>query len=285
MRQSIVLVATVLSLIANVVFAQTRAPDNLRRTSAPLTIKTPGPLERLQTSPRHHEWAEIESPGGRKVKTWVVYPKVDHPAMVVVVIHENKGLTDWVRAIADELAEAGYIAVAPDLLSGTGPNGGGTAEYGSESKATEGIYALPAAQVTKDLDAVFKYAQDIESGNKVVAVGGFCWGGGQTFAYATHNPKVAAAFVFYGPAPKDESEMKMIQAPVYGFYAGNDFRISGAVPGVEKRMKCSTRNTSRSFTKTPITRLCGWVKCPKQQAAISKAAMKRGRVGKNYYLV
>jgi len=192
---------------------------------------------RLESSPRHHESVDIDSPGGRKVRTWVVYPEVDHPATVVVVIHENRGLTDWVRGVADQLAEAGYVAVAPDLLSGTGPGGGGTAEYGSEAKATQAIYKLPQEQVTADLDAVFKYAKELSAGNKVVAVAGFCWGGGQTFAYATHNPKIAAAFVFYGPAPRDEDDYKKIEAPVYGFYGGKDYRISGAVPEVEKRMK------------------------------------------------
>lgn len=195
------------------------------------------PAKRLESSPRHHEWVDIDSAGGRKVHSWVVFPEVDHPATAVVVIHENKGLTDWVRGVADQLAEAGYIAVAPDLLSGTAPRGGGTAEFGSEQKATQGIYNLKQPQVTSDLDAVFAYAKEIPAGNKIVAVGGFCWGGGQTFDYASHNSKVAAAFVFYGSAPRDEAAYEKIAAPVYGFYGGNDFRISGDVPNVQKRMK------------------------------------------------
>ena len=195
------------------------------------------PAERLENSPRHHEWVEIDADGGRKVRTWVVYPEVDHPATVVIVIHENRGLTDWVRGVADQLAEAGYLAVAPDLLSGTAPGGGGTAEYGSEDAARTGIGNLPQEQVTTDLDAVFEYAKKLPAGNQVVAVGGFCWGGGQTFKYATHNPNIAAAFVFYGSAPPDDADYKKIEAPVYGFYGGNDFRITGDVPNVEKRMK------------------------------------------------
>lgn len=194
-------------------------------------------LDRLEKSPRHHEWADIEAPGDRKVRTWVVYPEVDHPATVVIVIHENRGLTDWVRGVADQVAEAGYIALAPDLLSGTAPGGGNTPEYGSEDAARSGIGKLPQKQVTADLDAVYEFAKKMEAGNKVVAVAGFCWGGGQTFAYATHNPNIAAACVFYGSAPREESEYKSIQAPVYGFYGGNDFRISGEVPKVEKTMK------------------------------------------------
>src|SRR4051812_1747039 len=242
MKRTIFLAGIVcFALIANGAFAQKRDanPDVeklKRRPSDPVLIKTPGPLDRLQTSPRHHESAEIESAGGRKVKTWIVYPEVDRPATVVLLIHENRGLTDWVRGMADQVAEAGYVAIAPDLLSGTAPGGGGTAEYGSEDKAMKAIYALKKEQVTADLDAVFKYAKGLSAGNKVVAVGGVCWGGGKTFDYAAHNPDVAAAFVFYGK-PDKEVAFKNIKAPVYGFYGGNDFRITGEVPDIEKKMK------------------------------------------------
>jgi carboxymethylenebutenolidase len=195
------------------------------------------PVKRLESSPRHHEWADIETKGGRKVHAWVVYPEIDRPATTVIVIHENRGLTDWVRGVADQLAEAGYLAVAPDMLSGTAPGGGNTPEFGSEDNARNGIGKLPPEQVTADLDAVYEFAKNLLAGNKVVAVGGFCWGGGQTFAYAAHNPNSASAFVFYGSAPRDEAAYKKIAAPVYGFYGGNDFRISGDVPNIEKRMK------------------------------------------------
>ena len=217
-------------MVLNVIFAALVA-------SPAIAEPADSPSARLEKSPRHHEYVDIDSAGGRKLHTWVVYPQVDHPATVVLVIHENRGLTDWVRGLADQLGEAGYVAVAPDLLSGTAPGGGGTAEYGSEAKAIQGIYKLPQPQVTADLDAAFMYAKSLSAGNKTVAVAGFCWGGGQSFAYATHNPKIAAAFVFYGTAPPDEADLKKIQAPVYGFYGGNDFRISGQVPDVEKRMQ------------------------------------------------
>jgi carboxymethylenebutenolidase len=194
------------------------------------------PAKRIDASPRHHEWVDIDAKGGRKIHTWVVYPEVNHPATVVLVIHENRGLTDWVRGVADQLAEAGYIAVAPDMLSGTAPGGGNTPEYGSEQKAIQGIGSLKPEQVMADLDAVFDYCQKLEAGNKTVAVGGFCWGGGKTFAYATHNPKIAAAFVFYGSAAP-EADRKHIKAPVYGFYGENDNRITGSVPAVDKSMQ------------------------------------------------
>lgn len=208
------------ALCASICFAQQPSP----------------PADRLENSRRHHEWVDIESPGGRTVKTWVVYPEVDRPVTTVIVIHENRGLTDWVRGVADQLAEAGYLAVAPDLLSGMAPGGGNTAEFGSEDAARTGIAKLPAKQVVSDLDAVFKYATTMPAGNKTVAVAGFCWGGGMAFANATRSD-VAAAFVFYGSAPSDEAAYEHIKAPVYGFYGGNDFRITGAVPNVEKRMQ------------------------------------------------
>jgi carboxymethylenebutenolidase len=195
------------------------------------------PVVRLENSRRHHEWVDIDSAGGRKVKTFVAYPESERPATTVIVIHENKGLTDWVRSVADQLAEVGYIAIAPDFLSGTAPGSGGTAEYASQDAATRGIYQLPAEQVTADLDAVYKYAQSLPAGNKVIAVGGFCWGGGKTFAYAAHNPNIAAAFVFYGSAPGEPAAYAKIQAPVYGFYGGNDDRINSGIPEAEQRMK------------------------------------------------
>ena len=148
MNGNIVLAGIVsLAVFSNAAFAQKSKDANPdaakpRRASAPFLIKTAGPLDRLQKSPRHHEFVEIESPGGRKVKTWVVYPQVDHPATIVVLIHENRGLTDWVRSLADEMAEAGYIAIEPDLLSGMAPGGGGTAELGGQDNVTRTIGKL-----------------------------------------------------------------------------------------------------------------------------------------------
>lgn len=193
--------------------------------------------ERLNDTPRHHEWVEIETPAGRKVKTFVVFPEVKDKATAVIIIHENKGLTDWERSVADRIAEAGYVALAPDFLSGAGPDGGGTSSFASRDAATQGIYALKPEQVTADLDAVAAYAKKIEAANGKVAVIGFCWGGGKSFAYAGHNPDLAAAMVCYGTAPDDEAVLKSIKAPVYGFYGGNDARITSQVPRVTESMK------------------------------------------------
>lgn len=198
--------------------------------------------QRLEDSPRHHDWVEIKA-GERTVRAFLVFPQVDKPAPAVIVIHENRGLTDWVRGVADQLAERGFVAIAPDLLSQTGPGGGNTDAYESQDKAREGIGNLPPEQVTADLDATFEFISKQEAANGKVAVIGFCWGGGQTFRYATHNDKVAAACVFYGAAPTDEAVYEKITAPVYGFYGENDFRITGQVRKVADLMK----NANKTF--------------------------------------
>ncbi len=208
------------------------AACGLARAQAPDPVQT-----RLNDTPRHHEWVEIETPEGRKVKTFVVFPEVKDKATAVIIIHENKGLTDWERSVADRIAEAGYVALAPDFLSGAGPDGGGTSSFASRDAATQGIYGLKPEQVTADLDAVAAYAKKIEAANGKVAVIGFCWGGGKSFAYAAHNPDIAAAMVCYGTAPEDEAALESIKAPVYGFYGGNDARITSQVPRVTESMK------------------------------------------------
>src|SRR5947209_16331166 len=152
--------------------------------------------QRLEKSPRHGEWVKLKH-GNREVNSFVVYPEVKDKATAVVVIHEIFGLTDWVRSVADQLAEAGYIAIAPDLLSGMGPKGGGTSDFGGEA-VRKAIMDLPPNQVTGDLNAVAQYVAKQPACNGKVVVGGFCWGGRQTFRYATNNPNLKAAFVFYG---------------------------------------------------------------------------------------
>src|SRR5712691_11026230 len=151
---------------------------------------------RLEKSPRHGEWVKIKH-GDRDVNCFLVFPEVKDKATAVVVIHEIFGLTDWVRGVADQLAEAGYIAIAPDLLSGAGPGGGGSAELGQDG-ARGVIGKLPPDQITADLNAVASYVAQLPACNGKVAVAGFCWGGAQTFRYATHNKDLKSAFPFYG---------------------------------------------------------------------------------------
>ena len=190
----------------------------------------------LQKSPRHAEWVTIKH-DGRSVETFVVYPESKGKTPVVLIIHEIFGMTDWVQDLADQVAAAGYIAVAPDLLSGRGPNGGRSSAF-AEDKAREAVSHLNPDQVTADLNAAADYALKVSSSNGKLFVGGFCWGGGQTFRFATNRADLAAAFVFYGPPP-DKDAMARVKAPVYGFYAGNDARIGAMIPDAVAQMKAA----------------------------------------------
>lgn len=195
-------------------------------------------IERLDASPRHQEWVQIKY-GERVVHAFVVYPEVKEKAPAVLVIHENRGLNDWVRGVADQLAEQGYIAIAPDLLSGMGPDGGKTSDFPNTNAARDALYKLDPAQITADLNATFAYVAGLPACNGKVAVAGFCWGGSQTFRYATSQPKLAAAFVFYGRAPADSAQLAKIACPVYGFYGGNDARVTATVPETQRLMKAA----------------------------------------------
>jgi carboxymethylenebutenolidase len=191
---------------------------------------------RLEKSPRHLEWVKVKH-GDREVNCFVAYPEVKDKATSVVVIHEIFGLTDWVRGVADQLAEAGYIAIAPDLLSGTAPGGGGTAELGGADAVRKAISSLAPDQVTADLNAAATYVASLPAANGKVAVGGFCWGGSQSFRFATNNKNLKAAFVFYGTGPESEQDLARIQCPVYGFYGGNDARVTSTVTKTADLMK------------------------------------------------
>jgi len=193
-------------------------------------------LKRLEASPRHQEWVAIKN-GERTVHAFVVYPERKDKTAVVVVIHENRGLTDWVRGVADQVAEAGYIAVAPDLLSGTAPGGGKTSDFPSSDAAREAISKLTPDGVTSDLDALAAWATKLPAANGKLAVGGFCWGGGQTFRYATHNRDLAAAFPFYGAFQHTKEDLAKIACPVHGFYGGDDARINATIPATDSTMK------------------------------------------------
>lgn len=190
---------------------------------------------RLDASPRHREYVTLHR-NGRAIQAFVVYPEVRQKVPVVILVHEIFGLTDWAKEMADEIAAQGFIVVAPDLLSGHGPDGGGTSAYPSQDAVIQAISGLDSNEVNADLDAAADYAKSIPSANGKIAVVGFCWGGGAAFAFAAHRRDLSAAFVFYGPPPSD---LAAIAAPVYGFYAGDDERITVTVPGTVEAMKAA----------------------------------------------
>jgi carboxymethylenebutenolidase len=154
----------------------------------------------------------------------------------VLVIHEIFGLTDWARNLADELAAAGYIAIAPDLLSAPGQD---TQSYSDQDAATKAVSALQASQIFPDLDAAADYAMKLPACNGKLAVTGYCWGGGWSFKYANHNPHLQAAFVFYGVGPETAADAAKIPCPVYGFYAENDARIGATIPKTKEIMQAT----------------------------------------------
>jgi carboxymethylenebutenolidase len=197
--------------------------------------------QRLAKSTRRQEWVKVKQ-GTREVNSLVVHPEKKGKTTAVIVIHENGGLTDWVQSLADQIAEAGFVAIAPDLLSGMGPNGGGTSSLPDRNAVGQAFRDLPPDQITADLNAVAAYIAKLPNANGKVVVGGFCWGGGQTFRFATNNANIKAAFVFYGPTPgtqegPNKEALAKIAAPVYGFYAGNDARINAALPKTIEFMK------------------------------------------------
>ncbi len=214
----------------------------------------------LAKSPRHGEFVTVPESNGRMLQVWVVYPQVKTKAPVVVMIHEIFGLSDWAEEMADELAGAGYIVVEPDLLSQLGPataaassnamaqkdagapyvatQPGGTNAFPDRNSVVRAVSSLPDAQVLADLDAAADYGKKLPSADGKLYVVGFCWGGGKSFLFATHRSDLSGAFVFYGPPPPADA-MKNITAPVYGFYGGNDARISATIPQTEADMKAA----------------------------------------------
>jgi carboxymethylenebutenolidase len=191
----------------------------------------------LEKSPRHGEWVDIKLPsGGAPIRTWIVYPERKDKAGVVVLIHEIYGLSDWLRGVADQLARDGFIAVAPDLISGLGPNGGGTDSAASRDDVVKLVQSLTPEMTNARLDAVREYAAKLPAANGKIATIGFCWGGGRSFSYAATQPSLAAAVVYYG-TPPEAADLARIKAPVLGFYGGDDARVTSTVAPAQAEMK------------------------------------------------
>ena len=198
----------------------------------------------VDKSPRHREWVTLKH-DGRNVETFVAYPEVKDKAPVIVVIHEIFGHTDWVEDVTDQFAAAGFIAISPDLLSGMAPGGGRTKDFPAGGVGPA-IGKLSPDQITADLNAAADYGKKLPAANGKVFVVGFCWGGSQSFRFATNRPDLSAAFVFYGGPPPAEA-MAHIKAPVFGFYGGNDARVTATVPDAQKAMQAAGK------TYDPVT--------------------------------
>lgn len=191
----------------------------------------------LEKSPRHGEYVDVKLPGGgAPVRTWVVYPERKDKAPVVLVLHEIYGLSDWIRAVADQLARDGFIAVAPDLISGMGPNGGGTESVASRDDVVKLVRALTPEVANARLDAVHEWAVKLPASNGKSATLGFCWGGARSFAYAAHQPQLDAAVVFYGTSP-EAADLAKVKVPVLGLYGSDDARVNATIEPAKAEMK------------------------------------------------
>jgi carboxymethylenebutenolidase len=194
----------------------------------------------LKESTRHGEWVKIKLADGSDLNSWVVYPERRDKAGVVIVIHDINGMRDLPRAVGDQLAQDGFIAIVPDFVSGKGPNGGGSDSLGTGVNAA--ISGLPGPEAIARLNAAMEYGKKLPASNGKTGVIGFCWGGARSFAYAAAQPNLNASVVYYGEAPGSgdgtlETALANLKAPVLGLYAGNDARIGMTVPDTDAAMK------------------------------------------------
>lgn len=190
----------------------------------------------LSDSPRHQERVEIDN-NWKSIHTFVVYPENKEKSSVVILIHENKGLNDWARSMADQIAAEWYIVLAPDLLSDFDEKRKKTSDFESPDDATEALYSLDQETISSDLEAVSKYAENIDSYNWNLVSAGFCWWGSQSFRFATETDDLKASLVFYWTAPEDWEFFKDVDVPVYAFYWENDERVNSTIEKTEEYMK------------------------------------------------
>jgi carboxymethylenebutenolidase len=231
------LIGIVVALVASLALAQTppaakppeKAPPPKSNAKRTIPADSDNATKALLDSPRHGEWVEISlaDPAAPKLKTWVSYPERKDAAPVVIVIHEIFGMTDWVRGVADQLAAEGFIAIAPDLLSGKGPNGGASDSFKGDA-VRDAIMKLDGKDVIAMLNATRDYAAHLPSAAQKSGTIGFCWGGTTSFNYAVAQPKLNAAVVCYGTGPNKDALSKL-EVPVLGLYGGDDNRVTSTV--------------------------------------------------------
>jgi carboxymethylenebutenolidase len=192
--------------------------------------------DRLTRSPRHGEWAMVRTGPSDSVRAWVVYPERSTRAPVVLVVHEIYGLSTWVRGVADQLAADGFIAIAPDLLTGkVTPEPG--ADTLTQAAASAAIRTLQVSDVHRQLAAVAQYGMSLPAAEKSYGTVGFCWGGSTSFMHAVMSPPgLGASVVYYGGSPAD-SLLPRVKVPVLGLYGGNDARVNATIPPAQTAMR------------------------------------------------
>jgi carboxymethylenebutenolidase len=193
---------------------------------------------RIGASPRHGEWAMIAANGvggADSVRAWVVYPERRDKAPVVLVIHEIFGLTPWIRSVADQLAADGFIAVAPDLLSGKRPAG-----YLDDKPDTARaiISTLRPADVQAHLDLVARWGMALPAAQQRYGIVGFCWGGSAVWNHAVHaGARLGAGVVYYGTSPTADVIAASVKTPILGLYGSNDARVNATIPRADSAMR------------------------------------------------
>jgi carboxymethylenebutenolidase len=211
---------------------QTASATQGSAQSAGLPAGAADAAQRLASSPRHAEWVMVRT-GGDSVRAWIVYPERRERAPAVVVIHEIFGLTSWIRAVADQLAADGFIAIAPDLLTGKTrihPDSAG-------SDAREVIRTLDQDDVQRQIAAVGQYGIMLPAALPHYGVVGFCWGGSASFQHAVRSPAgLGAAVVYYGSSPSTD-QLRSVRVPVLGLYGSDDARVNATVPPADSAMR------------------------------------------------
>jgi carboxymethylenebutenolidase len=213
--------------------AASASSTTARQVSLPAGAAEAG--ARLDASPRHGEYVMVSAGGADSVRAWVVYPERRDKAPVVVVVHEIFGLSTWIRAVADQLAADGFIAIAPDFLTGMNvPNGPDGAPIADSARAA--IQRVNQADVQRRIDAVARYGMALPAALPRYGIMGFCWGGSVSFNHAVHSPTLGASVVYYGTSPASD-QLGSIRAPVLGLYGENDARVNATIAPADSAMR------------------------------------------------
>jgi carboxymethylenebutenolidase len=209
-------------------------------TTTTTTAAPPGAADaaqRLASSPRHGEWAMIKVGGSDSVRAWVVYPERSTKAPVIVLVHDIFGMGNWIRAMADQAAADGFIAIAPDLLTGKVPAVGDSIDA---TQARTAIGQLDQTELHRRLAAVADWGMALPAAVKRYGITGFCWGGGVSWAHGARmasKPELGAVVPFYGPvSPEVRAGLEQAKAPILGMYAENDARVNASIPATDSAL-------------------------------------------------
>jgi carboxymethylenebutenolidase len=219
--------------------APSATPATVQQQSGTMPAGNADAPARLAASPRHGEWAMIPANGiggADSIRAWIAYPERRDKAPVVIVVHEIFGLTPWVRNVADQLAADGFIAIAPDLLSGKRPVGYLDAQ--PQDSAVAVIRTLRPADVQQHLDLVARYGMALPAARPVYGIVGYCWGGSAVWNHAVHaGSRLAAGVSYYGGTPDRQRIVDSVKTPILGLYGGNDARVNSTIPRADSAMK------------------------------------------------